>query len=88
MENWKDVADRKRSATLEKIPNEWRLPEDLKKKCTEHSGLNILSIPSTCGILNEKEIELTEKYDASSLLKALATGHVKYEADPKTIELD
>lgn len=38
--------------------------------------LNVTLIPRTCGLLSDKELELTDNYDATSLLSMLASGEV------------
>jgi Asp-tRNA(Asn)/Glu-tRNA(Gln) amidotransferase A subunit family amidase len=41
--------------------------------------LDVRSIPRTCGILNSKELEITEKYDATSLAQAIRSKSLTAE---------
>ena len=70
--DWESLAASKRASNLEKIPPEWRLPSDLTTRFHESSAENVLDIPSTCGILTPKELEITENYDASDLVQMMA----------------
>src|ERR1700761_2865729 len=72
--DWQTVSARKRAANLDQIPMEWRLPEAMTAKCTEDSTISVMDVPSTCGLLSEKEIEITQKYDATALLEQIASG--------------
>lgn len=62
----------KRAALLEtlisKVPQEYYLPANL----ISNPPLDVSSIPSSCGILTEEEIRITEDYDAVGLLQSLA----------------
>lgn len=64
--------EKKRTALLEafaaKVPNELRLPAEL----IANPPINVSEVPSTCGILSPKEVEITEKYDAIGLGEAIA----------------
>ncbi|KAK9449118.1 amidase signature domain-containing protein [Limtongia smithiae] len=50
-----------------RIPQEWRITFDESKPC-------LLDVPSTCGLLSAKELEITENYDSVGLLAELAAG--------------
>jgi amidase len=78
MATWESIGSEKRSQRDAKIPQEWHLPESTLKQVSMHANLNVLDIPSTCGILSEKEVALTERYDATELLALLAKGEVRY----------
>ncbi|CAO2647313.1 Nn.00g082350.m01.CDS01 [Neocucurbitaria sp. VM-36] len=64
--------EQKRSAILEafakKVPSELRLPADL----IASPPLDVSKIPTTCGILTPKEVDITENYDAVGLAEAIA----------------
>lgn len=78
-EPWKAKAANKRAAEFAKIPPEWRLaPEFLKGN--EHSDLNVLDVPSKCGLLTASELEITENFTAHSLAKAVQSGSVTASA--------
>lgn len=76
MAEWQTLIDEKRKSNLEKIPKEWRLPSDLLSKVQSDPHANVLSIPSSCGILTAKELEITESPDATALLQKLAKGEL------------
>lgn len=67
-ETWQTKVARKQLAVKAAIPSEWLLPS------TVVISSNVLKIPRQCGILSEKELEITESYDAKHLLKMLSTG--------------
>lgn len=71
---WQEKAEIKRNQVAAAIPQEWRLPENLIQRMTEHDPTNILGIPGRCGILNKQELNITENYDATALLENLASG--------------
>lgn len=77
MPDWQTVSAAKREANAAKIPKEWRLPESTLGTLHLDADLNVLDIPRKCGILSEREMELTEKYDATGLLEKMASGQVR-----------
>ncbi|KUJ08532.1 amidase [Mollisia scopiformis] len=76
-QTWETIANKYREQTSAKIPSEWLLPSSITSTVSETSVQNVLSIPRTCGILSEQEIEITEKYDAVTLAEMLKEGKVK-----------
>ena len=73
---WRLKVAEKRAAEYAKIPKEWRLaPEFLKGD--EHSDMNVLDVPLKCAILTTLERDITEKYSAVSLAKAVQSGSLK-----------
>jgi amidase len=77
MSNWQTVSAAKREQNAAKIPKEWRLPESTLSMVNDKADLNVLDVPRKSGILSEKEIELTEEYDAVALLEKMAKGEVR-----------
>lgn len=67
-ETWQSISQRKKEEQLSRIPKEWRLPESAKPG---PGTKNLLDIPRTCGILSGKELDITERYDATSLSEAI-----------------
>lgn len=63
---WQSIAAQKQKAQKESIPKEWLL-----KSLPPTSQLDVRDIARTCGILNAKELEITEDYDATALILAL-----------------
>jgi amidase len=72
IKDYKTASQEKRSANAAKIPKEWKLPSKYLENVNANSDLNVLDVPRICGILNEKEIDITEKYDATALLEKMA----------------
>ncbi|KAJ9656778.1 hypothetical protein H2201_008430 [Coniosporium apollinis] len=71
-DTWKEISRRKQEEQAARIPKEWRLA---RKPAVNRN--NYLDIPRECGILTEKELEITERYDATALVKELAEGRLK-----------
>lgn len=65
-EPWQTIVSRKQIETASKIPAIWRLPE--QPILSETSGINVLDVPRQSGLLSERQLEITEQYDASDLL--------------------
>ncbi|KAF2016525.1 amidase [Aaosphaeria arxii CBS 175.79] len=74
---WEQLAASKRDAVAAKIPSEWRLPSSLSSQISETSKISVLSFPRESKILTEKELDLTENYDATSLIELMSTGKEK-----------
>lgn len=74
---WQKIRDAKKAEQLGRIPKEWRLkPSDYPAEGTA----DVRPVVKTCGILSEKELEITsDKYDATSLAAAIADS--KYSAE-------
>ncbi|KAF7115465.1 hypothetical protein CNMCM5793_002423 [Aspergillus hiratsukae] len=72
--DWQQKAQLKQSEAASKIPPEWRLSSDILNAISSES--NVLDIPAKCGILSAREIDITEKYDATDLLQKLASGEL------------
>ncbi|KAF1965885.1 amidase [Bimuria novae-zelandiae CBS 107.79] len=75
--DWQTLAASKRKAVYDKIPVQWRLPESLTSKFNETSTISVLDVPSTCGLLTPRELELTSNYDATQLVELMSSGKVK-----------
>jgi len=74
MAEWKQLIDEKRKSNFEKIPKEWRLSSEVLAKVESNADANVLSIPTSCGVLTPKEVEITESADATEVLQRLAKG--------------
>lgn len=77
-ETWQTLSAAKRAANAAKIPQEWRLSPTILSKISPKAEFGVLDVPRTSGVLTEKEIQLTEQYDASALLDLMAKGEVRY----------
>ncbi|RAR13479.1 acetamidase [Stemphylium lycopersici] len=75
--DWQELAKSKRESVFAKIPKDWLLPSSQTAQYTETSNISVLDVPRTCGILTEKELDLTENYDATDLVKMMAERQIK-----------
>jgi Asp-tRNAAsn/Glu-tRNAGln amidotransferase A subunit and related amidases len=66
-EPWEVLVHKKQLEDAAKIPTQWRIPEQLAQ-ISETSGMNVLDVPRQSGILSARQLEITEKYDATDLL--------------------
>jgi hypothetical protein len=72
-EIWRAIAVRKQKERASRIPEQWLLsPNNI-----DHKRLNVLSVPRECGILTDKELHVTEDFDATGLLSELSSGRLK-----------
>src|SRR4051794_34378543 len=60
------IASRKQSERLSRIPSEWRLSSPPADTVS-----NVLDVPRKCGLLTQRELEITEAYDATALAAKL-----------------
>ncbi|OQD79391.1 hypothetical protein PENANT_c052G06155 [Penicillium antarcticum] len=65
---WQQKAETKRSEAAAKIPQEWQIPKSILEK--DYSPFDV---PRKSGILNDREIAITEDYDATDLVRKLAS---------------
>jgi amidase len=70
--SWQSTARRKQQEQANAIPQDWKL----KTRPTPNRN-DVSAIPRECGILSAKEIEITEKYDATALVQELAAKRLK-----------
>ena len=80
-QEWQRRVAEKRASRQKGIPAAWSLPPLLLDSLPDlsdlsHTKVNLmaLDIPRRSGIMSEKEIEITESYTVSSLLKSIASG--------------
>ncbi|CAH0027284.1 unnamed protein product [Clonostachys rhizophaga] len=53
--NWKGISERAQDELLQSIPTKWKIDR------TQYAGLtNVSQVPVTCGLLSEKQIQITE----------------------------
>lgn len=62
---WQTIATEAQESLLNSIPPKWRLPGPVDASITD-----VRTIPRTCGLLTEKQLEITEQ-TASELLPKL-----------------
>lgn len=66
--DWKELVADKRRRQLESIPSGWLIP------IPSNSVLDVTAIPKDCGLLSDKESQITNTVDVELLLKKLATA--------------
>lgn len=71
--DWEQKVEAKQASVVAKIPAEWKLKSDILEKVSPDSTEGVLHIPRISGILTEKEVKITEDYDATSLVEKLAS---------------
>lgn len=73
-ETWQSIAQRKQAHLAASIPEEWRL-----KSKPGANRSNVLDVPRECGLLSDRELGITEKCDATDLVREMAAGRLKSE---------
>ena len=69
---WQSIARRKKEEQASKIPKEWLL----RSHPATHQT-NVLNVPGECGMLTAREVQITERYDATDLVLNLRSGKLK-----------
>ena len=67
--NYQTIAAAKKAQQQSKIPAEWLLQVDRYNDLS-----NFMEVPTTCGILDHIECDITSNHDATALLKKLKSG--------------
>lgn len=71
-QDWKSLVAKKQAEVAKELPQEWRLPTEILNTISESANISVLDVPAKCGILDAKEIDITEKYDAVALVEKIA----------------
>lgn len=71
MAAYKEISRRKLAALHAAIPSAWRLPADLIK-ASATNDVDIMDVPRSCGLLDRRQLEITEKWDVEGLWKEMA----------------
>ncbi|KAK4938223.1 hypothetical protein LTR10_021296 [Elasticomyces elasticus] len=69
---WQEIAAAKKAEQASRIPTEWKLSDKALKAA--ETTVDLRPIAASCGILTEKEVEITGKYDATELAAEIAKG--------------
>lgn len=72
--SWQEIAAKKRAQREALIPPKWRL--DTSKY---QSRSNLLNVPVECGILSDRQVDITSNYDAVELLAQMRDGSFSVE---------
>jgi amidase len=73
---WQQISQTYRNEAAAKIPKEWLLKSEYTTDVGPTSSRSVLDVPAACGILTERELEITERYDAVALIDKLAKGEL------------
>jgi amidase len=73
-EQWQSISKRKKDEQSSRIPKEWLLRDAFKPTS---DVINVLDVPRKCGLLSQKELDITEARDATDLVEKLARGELK-----------
>lgn len=74
--DWAVLIAEKQSRRAALIPTEWRLEPKILNSVSETSPLSALDVLKSNNLLTEREVEITESYDAQELLQMLAAGTI------------
>lgn len=69
--SWQSLVQTKQAEAAANIPAAWRLPAQFTQDISENARNNVLDVPRRCGLLTPKQLEITEQYDATALLKKI-----------------
>jgi amidase len=69
---WQGISKCKKEEQWNRIPKEYRLPNGFNVPTK-----NVLDVPRTCGLMSQKELDITENFDATALAQELAAGRLK-----------
>ncbi|RSL39855.1 hypothetical protein CEP54_016245 [Fusarium duplospermum] len=72
VETWKVALAEKQAEVNTSLPKEWRLPQTTIDETKTNPTKGVMDIPRECGLLTEKELDITENYDAVDLIKQMA----------------
>jgi amidase len=64
---WQEISIKKKAEQATRIPRAYLLPKHFKP-----NAVNVLHVPRTCGLLSQRQIDITENNDATSLAAAIA----------------
>ncbi|KAJ5805347.1 Amidase [Penicillium riverlandense] len=70
IESWTKIVKQKQAEVATQIPPAWRLPAEYTD-ISQTKSTNVLDVPRRCGLLSPKQLEITEKYDATALLEKI-----------------
>ena len=71
-EKWQLVSWQKKDEQASRIPKGWLLSSSPPPDST-----NYMEVPRKCGLLNDQELEITEKYDATALAHEISNRRLK-----------
>lgn len=84
-QTWRSIAARKQAERQSRIPTAWILPAHLLPSDSDSTSAsegknyaqNVADVPRICGLLSLRELEITEKYDATALAGEIRKGRLR-----------
>jgi amidase len=73
---WQRLIDEKRATRDSLIPKEARVSPEITSKVREDAHISAFELLRESNLLTAREIEITEKYDATALLGKLSSGEI------------
>ncbi|KAL4910303.1 amidase signature domain-containing protein [Aspergillus multicolor] len=73
---WSAITPTKRAEQVSRTPAEWILPQAITSRVSAGPSISAFDLLSETTLLTPREHELTENYDATSLLAQMSTGRV------------
>lgn len=67
--DYRSIAAEKQRQRQNKIPKEWLIDTERYKDTT-----NLLQVPTSCGVLDDVECQITSDHDATALLEKIQGG--------------
>lgn len=74
--DWQKLIEAKLADRDSRIRPEWRLDERITMQVNHHSTLSAFDLLDQTTFFTEREREITEKHDASTLIQMMATGAI------------
>ena len=68
MNDWQTRCAKRKQAQLDSIPKEWLIDP------ISEDQMNVINVPKDCGLLSDRELEITETVDVEIILERLASG--------------
>ncbi|KAJ4201581.1 hypothetical protein NW767_006667 [Fusarium falciforme] len=74
--DWEALIEAKRGHLYAQIRPEWHLPDKITNQVHHTSDASAFDLLDNTNLLSQREREITEKYDASTLIEMMATGAI------------
>jgi amidase len=72
---YQEISRRKLVALDAGIPFAWRLPADLIA-ASASNDVDVMDVPNSCGLLDRRQLEITEKWDVQGLWGEMVAGRL------------
>lgn len=75
MAAYKEISRRKLAVLDAAIPSKWRLPTSLIT-ASASNDVDVMDVPRSCGLLDRRQLEITEKWDVEGLWGEMVAGRL------------